>query len=406
MTTLFHNIAELLTLEGAVKKSGKHLCIDDLSVLKNAALITDENKILWIGKDSTIPISLQSSITQKVDCNKSLLTPALVDSHTHLVFAGKRSHEFNLRLSGASYEEIAAAGGGIAYSSDQTNSSSNEELLTLSRQRINQMYQLGLTALEIKTGYSLELEGELNLLKVINHLKNEFKDKIYIHRTLMSAHSINKNYTLDSYVEQVVLPSIEYAAKNSLVDSVDVFHEKNYFDKENVERIFSYANQFQLSFKIHADELNNNQGAALAGKWKCLSADHLLQSDLAGARALAQSGVIATILPGTAFFLGKPMPPAKMLADAGCALAIASDFNPGSCFYNDVFQIARMSAPSLKINSATLWAAITFNAARALNISHLGAIIPGFKSNLLQWNADSYEDLLYDWNERPHCKHL
>jgi imidazolonepropionase len=406
MNTLLTNISELITLEGAVKKGGAHLEANDLSIITDAAVIKNDSEILWFGKNGSIPDSLRTSITHEINCNNQVVTSALVDSHTHLVFAGNRSHEFFMRLSGASYEEIAAKGGGITYSSSQTNKAGTDELLKLAKERIEKMYQLGLSAIEIKTGYSLTLDGELNLLEIINTLKKSFSDKLHIHRTLMSAHAVNKSFTKDQYIDEVVLKTILAASTKSLADSVDIFHEKNYFSAEDVDKIFSSAKKAKLHLRLHADELNNNQGALLASQWKCLSADHLLQTDLEGAKALAQAGVVATLLPGTAFFLGKSLPPAKMLHEAGCIIAIASDFNPGSNYQNDVFQIARMSAPSLKINPCTLWAAITMNAAKSLNLNKVGAIVKGYSSKLLLWETQKFSDLLYDWTVRPECKQI
>lgn len=406
MTTLFFNISEAITLNNAVKKKGANLLASDLSLVKDAHIITNKGKIVWVGTAADLSSDLKQTIETRIDCHNKVVTPALVDSHTHLVFAGNRANEFVLRLSGASYEEIANAGGGIKYSSQQTNIASSSELFNLASERLNQLYQFGVVSCEIKTGYSLTLPGELTLLEIINKLKIAFAQKIHIHRTLLSAHAVPVGQTTDDYLATVVLPSIEHAAINNLADSVDVFHEKNYFDTDHVGKIFDHAKKFNLNLRIHADELNNNHGALLASQYGCLSADHLLHTDLSGASALAKAGVIATLLPGTAFFLGKPLANAKMLIKQGCAIAIASDFNPGSSYMNDVFQVARISAPSLALNPTIFWSAITFNAARALNQNSLGAIIPGYEAKLLCWDVSNSNELLYDWTQRPKCQHL
>lgn len=406
MNTLYFNISELITLESVVKKKGKHLNSSDLSLIKNACVITDENQILWAGTQEDIPTKFNHIIDRKIDCNQTVVTPALVDCHTHLVFAGNRSHEFVMRLSGATYEEIAAANGGIRYSSEQTNLADFDQLFQIASLRVDQLYQLGVCACEIKTGYSLTLDGEIKLLKVINKLKKVFKDKVTIHRTLMAAHAIPSGYTAETYIDDVVLPCISICAKEKLLDSVDVFHEINYFSHADVEKIFKHSKALNIDIRLHADELNNNQGAKLASTYQCLSADHLLKTDDEGAILLAKSNVIATLLPGTAFFLGKQLPNAKLFLNSGCAVAIASDFNPGSCYNNDVFQIARFSAPTLGLNPAVFWSAITYNAARSLKLENHGAIIPGFSAKLLKWNAPSHQDLLYDWTIRPECVHL
>jgi len=406
MTSLFYNISEALTLEGVVKKKGSKLLTSDLSLIKDASIVTEDGKILWVGEKANLPKDLEKSVQTRIDCKNKVVTPALIDSHTHLVFAGNRANEFVMRLSGASYEEIAHAGGGIKYSSQQTNQASSEELFNLAKDRLNQLYELGVAACEIKTGYSLTLDGEINLLEIINKLKIYFASKIHIHRTLLSAHATPPGVSADDYIESVVLPSIEKAALNKLADSVDVFHEKNYFDEVHVAKIFNQAKKFNLKIRIHADELNNNHGALLASQHGCLSADHLLNTDSAGAKAMSDAGVIATLLPGTAFFLGKPLANAKMLLAQGCAVAIASDFNPGSSYINDVFHVARMSTPTLGLNPAAFWSAISYNAARSLNLNSTGAIVIGFEAKLLCWDVSDSNELLYDWTRRPKCAHL
>jgi imidazolonepropionase len=406
MITLYFNIAEAITLSNAVAKNGANLTSSDLSIITDAAIVVEDGIIKWAGEFSKIPPEFSNTVRVEINCKNKVVTPALVDSHTHLIFAGNRSHEYNRRLSGASYEEIAKAGGGIKYSSSQTNLASKDVLYNIAFKRIQEMYQLGVGALEIKTGYSLTLDGELELLKIINKLKQDFKDKITIHRTLLSAHAIPANFDAATYIDSVVLPSIDIASKNNLVDSVDVFHEKNYFSSDDVIKIFKHAKKYSLATRLHADELNNNHGAKLASELACLSADHLLNTDEEGAKHLARQGVIANLLPATAFFLGKPQANAKMLVKQGCALAIASDFNPGSSYINDVFSVARMSAPTLGINPAAFWCAITFNAARALNLNNLGAIVADFEAKLICWDTENSNDLIYDWTRRPSSVHL
>lgn len=403
---LFYNISEAITLEEVKNKFGRRLEPSDISIIKDACVLVENEIIIWVGHKKNLPSSLSKKIIREFDCKNKVVTPALVDSHTHLVFAGNRSHEYIMRLNGASYQEIAHNGGGIKYSSNQTNQSSSNELFNLAKIRLDTMSHLGVSVCEIKTGYSLTLEGELELLRIINQCKNHFGNSLYIHRTLLSAHAIPAGKKSEDYLQEVVLPSIEQAAQLNLVDSVDVFHEKNYFTTDDVDKIFTKAQQFKLTTKLHADELHNNHGAALASRYGCLSADHLLHTDELGAKEMAKSDVIATLLPGTAFFLGKPLANAKMLIQEGCAIAIASDFNPGSSYINDVFQIARLSAPTLGLNPATLWSAITYNAARALGLKNYGAISTGFFAKLICWDATNSNDLLYDWTVRPKCFHL
>lgn len=401
---LFKNISEALTLNGCVKKNGAHLTTDDLGIIKNAAIITDDKSILWVGQESLLPSEYMSNVKTEINCNNCVATPALIDSHTHLLFSGDRSNEYFMRLSGLSYEEIAKLGGGITYTSSITNNLTEEELYTIGLDRLKHFYNHGVYVVEIKSGYCLTLDGEYKMMKVIDKLAKKNPYNIQIHRTLMAAHAIPKNISKDKYINTVVLPLIEKCASEKLVDSVDIFHELNYFSTSDVELIFKWALGHNLSVKLHADELNNNEGASLASKYKCLSADHLLETDSEGASDLAKNNIVATLLPGTALFLGKKIPNAKNFTALGCRVAIASDFNPGSCHQNDVFLIARTCAPSLKINPAEFWCAITFNAAKALNISTIGALVPYFSNKFLIWDESKSEKLLYDWSVRQKCR--
>jgi len=402
--TLINNCSWVITLESAVSKEGKKLSPQDHTPVKNGAIIHDGQTILWVGKENTIPENFNSNIKFRKDMKGRVVTPGLIDCHTHLVFAGNRALEYVDRLNGRSYQDIADSGGGITYSSEQTNHADNEKLYQDAFQRLERLYQLGHCAVEIKSGYSLTLEGEINLCRIIHRLKQSFKDKISIHTTLMAAHAVPKNSNADSYLDDVVLPSLKLAAAEQLIDSVDIFHEVGYFNQNHVEKLFTTATLLNIPRRIHADEFNNNNGAAIAKKFQCLSADHLLHVDHANASILADSQTVATLLPGTAFFLGKKLAPAKMLLDTGCAVAIGSDYNPGSCHWNDVFQIARMSAASLGLNTAQFWCSITYNGARALALNNFGAIKPGFKPKFLVWEAREPEDLLYDWTNRQNCQ--
>ena len=404
--TLLHNISCALTLKNAVSKNGRQLLKEDLSLINNVAIVKNDETIEWIGTKDQLPKTFYNSFTDEIDLQNRVVTPGLIDAHTHLIFSGNRANEYMMRLSGASYEEISKAGGGIVASSMATNSADDDYLEKLATNRINVLYELGIAACEIKTGYSLTLDGEIRLLKIINDLKKKFSSKLLIHRTLMSAHAIPQKMNKDEYIKSIVLPTIDQATSLKIIDSLDVFHEVNYFEQSDVEVIFNYARKFNLDLKLHVDEFNNNGGAKLGARYNCSSVDHLLHTDLEGACALAASNTIATLLPGTAFYLGKKLANAKMLIDAGCAVAIASDFNPGSCYFNDVFQIARMSAPSLKINPAALWSAITLNAAKSLGLKNYGALLPNFSSQILVWEASNPDDLLFDWTLRPKCSFI
>lgn len=401
----YKNINELITLKEASKKKGRRLEPSDLSIIKKGAIVFDQEKIIWLGKSANIPSNL--SQVKAVDLAGHILMPGLVDSHTHLVFAGDRAFEYTMRLNGATYEEIYEAGGGILHSSQKTNKASDEELLSLARERILRIKAKGVTTVEIKSGYGLDYQEEKRLTLLIDQLKKEFQSQITIFNTYMAAHAIPKKFKdSNEYLSKVVIPLLEELAPLGIIDAVDIFHEKNYFTKKNVEDLFNKANELNIPKKIHADELNDNSGAHLACKYHCLSADHLLMTNDTGIKKLANSETVATLLPGTALFLGKELPPARKLLDQGAQVALATDFNPGSCHFNHLLQLARITGKSLQMNSAELIAAITLNAAQALGFKDRGHLDEGLKPDFSLFHTESLDKLLYSWDETNLLRNL
>ncbi len=392
------NISELVTMQGVVKKDGRNLVADDLSIVKNGAMVYDSEKIHWVGESNQLPEQYQSIAAQ--DCSQMTITPALIDSHTHLVFAGNRADEYSRRLNGEDYQAIANAGGGILSTMKATVEEEREKLLESARKRINQIASYGVQTIEIKSGYALSFEGEEKLTEIIHSLKKEFASKeIQILNTYMAAHAVPKHYqNSHEYMKQVVLPLLESCVKKYQIDAVDIFHEKGYFNSDDCQLLFDRASELGIASKIHADELNDNEGASIAAFNQCLSADHLLAISSKGIEDLAGSSTVANLLPGTAFFLGKPLAPAAELIQAGAKIAIASDFNPGSCHDDNVLKLALMAAPSFKMNMAHLIAAITFNAASALGLKKQGALIAGYQPRFSIFECESLSQICYQWN--------
>ncbi len=401
---VFHHISELVTLKDAHQKDGRKLLESDLSIINDASIVANSDQILWCGKASELPAQYEK--LEKFDCQNYTILPSWVDAHTHLVFSGNRAHEYSMRLNGATYEEIAKAGGGIVYTMTQTRNQSFEELKKLTNQRLAKLYSYGVSTVEIKSGYGLSLNSEENMTRVIHACKLEWENKITIKNTFMAAHAKPKEFsTTAEYMKSVVIPLLEKLAPEKIIDAVDIFHEKNYFTDEDTELLFKKAKELKISCKMHADELNDNNGAALAAKFHALSCDHLLMINDTGIETLAKTPTVAMLLPGTGFFLGKPQANARKMLDAGVKVAIASDFNPGSCHYDHVFKIAQFVAPTYKMNRAELMAALTLNASHALNIFDQGSIQPGMKSKFSLFKAKKLEDILYTWNEDLFFKH-
>ena len=395
---IYRNFSEILTNKISHEKDGRLLLPADCSTIKNASIVFNDKEIIWIGKDEQLPSEYKKkSFTDFVG---HCLTPEIVDCHTHLVFGGDRAFEFRMRLNGASYEEIANEGGGILNTQEGTNACTSKELFKLAVERIERIHSFGVGTIEIKSGYGLNYEKEKEITLLIHELKKHFNNRITIINTFMAAHAIPKKYkSSKEYLLCVVVPLIKELAPLKIIDSIDIFHEKDYFSTEDTQLIFSEAKKNHINFKSHADEFNDNKGALFAAENGALSTDHLLCTTSDGINALAKSSTVATLLPGTGFFLGKPQANARAFLDMGVKVAIGSDYNPGSCHWDNVLQIASMAAPTYKMNFSELWASITLNAAHSLGLKNQGAIIKGLKPKFSIFKINSISKITYSWGK-------
>ncbi len=378
------------------KKDGRRPKDSDLSIINDGAVVWDNDKIVWTGPTASIP--KEYSNIDWSSLSGHTLTPEIVDSHTHLIFGGDRSKEYSMRLGGADYQEIANAGGGILYTTKATNNSTRDQLFKSAAQRIERIASYGIGTIEIKSGYGLNLEKEIECTEIIHDLKLHFAKRVNIFNTFMAAHAVPKAFTnADHYLDEVVFPALEKLTKKDIVDAADIFHEKGYFDSAATERFFKFCKNLEVPIKSHADEFNDNKGAILAAKYQALSTDHLLCTQADGFEALAASDTVATLLPGTGFFLGKPQANARDLIDSGAKLAIASDFNPGSCHCDNLLMIASLSAPTLRMSLSEIWGAITLNAAHALNLKDQGSIEVGKKPRFSLFKVGQIDQITYSW---------
>jgi len=398
MIEVYRNFSQIATLKIAHEKDGRNLEPCDLGIIKNSSIVFDDEKILWVGPDSQLP---EIYINQKSkNFEGHTLTPEIVDSHTHLVFGGDRSFEYSMRLNGSDYQEIATAGGGILATMDNTIKATEQELFDSAVQRIKDIYSYGVGTIEIKSGYGLTYESELKIANVIHKLKKHFSGKVQILNTFLAAHAVPKNFkNSKAYIDQVVLPLLKELQKKRIIDFVDIFHEEGYFDENDSKTLFDKANEYNIKIKIHADEFNDNKGAILASKYNAVSADHLLCTEDDGIKALANSNTVATLLPGTAYFLGKPLANAQNLLSSGCKVALASDYNPGSCHCDNLVLIASICAKTMNFNLTQLWSAITLNAAHALDLKNQGALIPGLNPRFSIFKTDSIDKITYSWGK-------
>jgi imidazolonepropionase len=367
---------------------------DGLGTIENAAVGIADGKIVRVGKRT----ELAGYRAKAVDAlGGAWVTPGLIDCHTHLVFGGTRADEHAMRRVGASYEEIAKAGGGIASTVARTAAASDEELLEQSRRRLTALMRGGCTTVEVKSGYGLDPQAELRLLKIANSLDEGLAVRIV--PTLLALHAlpVDQKDRRAHYVSEVVDKLIPEAAKAKLATSVDAFCETIAFTPEEVERVFKAAAHHGLRVRLHAEQLSNQHGAALAAQYRALSADHLEHLDEAGAKAMASAGTVAVLLPGAFYALQEEKrPPVALLRKHKVPIAIATDCNPGT---------SPMLSPTLAMNMAcTLFGltpeealvGMTRNAARALGLaSQVGTIAPGKAADLCVWNIEGLAELGY-----------
>jgi imidazolonepropionase len=397
MIKTYVHLSQLVTLKGAHQKDGRHLIEQDLSIIPDGAIVFNHDEIIWLGKTSELPAEFATSTYH---LGGHVLTPELVDSHTHLVFGGDRSQEYTERLNGTPYEVIAEKGGGILFTMRETGKLSADELFDCASERIETIASYGVGTIEVKSGYGLSFQKEKEISLVIDRLKKRFHPRIQIFNTFMAAHDAPSGFTSSAeYMNLVVLPLLKELAPLNILDAVDIFHEKKFFTEQDCSKLFLLSKIFNIPRKIHADELNDNNGTELAVSFDALSADHLLKVSDKGIAQLASSSTVATLLPGTAFFLGKTLAPAKKMLDAGVKVALASDYNPGSCHCDNLLLIASLAAANLKMNQAQLWSSITLNAAHALGLKNQGALRVGMKPRFSLFKVPTLSHITYHWGK-------
>jgi imidazolonepropionase len=365
-----------------------------LGIIENGAIAIEGGKILRVGKRTELAGFRAKEV---VALGGAWITPGLIDCHTHLVFAGTRADEHAMRRAGASYEEIAKAGGGIASTVKRTAAASDEELLEQSRARLHALMRGGCTTVEIKSGYGLDPQGELRLINIAGELGQG--EAVRVVPTLLALHALpaDAQDRRAHYVSEVVDKLIPAAAKQGIATSVDAFCESIAFTPDEVERLFKAAAHHGLRVRLHAEQLSNQHGAALAAQYRALSADHLEHLDEAGAKAMASAGTVAVLLPGAYYALQeKQKPPVALLRKHKVPIAVATDCNPGT---------SPLLSPTLAMNMAcTLFgltpdealAGMTINAARALGLAHaVGSIAAGKQADLAVWRIESLAELGY-----------
>jgi imidazolonepropionase len=367
---------------------------EGLGLVEKGAIACKDGLILYAGPEADMPYK---EALRCHDCEGRLITPGLIDCHTHLVYGGDRSREFELRLAGASYEEIAKSGGGIVSSVRATRAASDAELMQSALRRLDHLIAEGVTTIEIKSGYGLDLDSEMKTLRVARALEQQRDIRVFT--TFLGAHALppEANGDKDLHIERVCNDMMPTVVAEGLVDAVDVFCEGIAFSPEQTERVFNKAKSFGLPVKLHADQLSNLHGAALAARHQALSADHLEYMDEAGAQALALAGTVAVLLPGAFYFLRETQkPPIEALRKYGASIAIATDSNPGTSPLTSLLLTMNMAATLFRLTVDECIAGVTREAARALGLQdRLGTLKAGMQCDLAIWNVTTPAELVY-----------
>ncbi|MGF0537853.1 imidazolonepropionase [Agrobacterium sp. ES01] len=367
-----------------------------LTVTEHAAIVIEDGLIRFAGEQDAVPQAFRTDF-ETIDLQGRWATPGLIDCHTHLVFGGNRAKEFEMRLNGASYQEIARAGGGIVSSVSATNALSVDELVAAALPRLDTLLSEGVTTVEIKSGYGLNIEAELNMLRAARAMENH--RPVRVRTSYLAAHATPADYKgrNGAYITEVVLPGLKAAHEQGLVDAVDGFCEGIAFQPAEIARVFDLAKSLGLPVKLHAEQLSNLGGAKLAASYGALSADHLEYLDEGGAQALAKAGTVAVLLPGAFYALNeKQKPPVEALRNAGAHIAIATDCNPGTSPLTSLLLTMNMSATLFGLTVDECICGVTREAARALGaLDQAGTLEAGKSADIAIWDIESPAELVY-----------
>ena len=365
-------------------------------LIEHGAIALHHGRIAWLGRMDALPDAPAALAVAVESLDGALVTPGLIDCHTHLVFGGDRAHEFDMRLNGASYEEIARAGGGIVASVNATRAASEEQLFAHSLPRAQALLADGVTTLEIKSGYGLDLDSERRMLRVARRIGRELG--ISVRTSFLGLHALPPEYRdqRDAYVSLVCDTMLPALAAEGLVDAVDAFCESIGFSREETRRLFERAKQLGLPVKLHAEQLSDLDGAALVAEYGGLSADHLEYLGEAGIRAMAAAGTVAVLLPGAFYALRETKrPPIDLLRQHGVPMAIATDCNPGTSPLLSLRLAAGMACTLFRLTPEEALRGVTVNAARALGLHDRGTLAPGQRADLVIWHVKQPAALCY-----------
>jgi imidazolonepropionase len=376
---------------------------DGYGLINDASIVIDGGRIAWIGPAKDCP-SKYSSLKEHA-CGGRLITPALIDCHTHIVHGGNRANEFEMRLEGASYEEVARAGGGIISTVAATRGASEEELLESALRRVDALIGEGVAAIEIKSGYGLDQETELKMLRVARKVGQV--RPVRVSTSFLGAHAVPAGMDGDTYIDTICIPTLKAAHAEGLVDAVDGFCEGIAFNTAQIRRVFEVAKTLGLPIKLHAEQLSNIGGTALAAEFGAMSADHVEYATDDDVAALAKSNTVAVILPGAFYAIREEQaPPIASFRRHNVPMAVATDWNPGSSPLGSLLLAMNMACTLFRLTPAEALAGTTRNAARALGLNDCGVVAAGMRADLAIWDVDAPAELAYGIGINPLHKRI
>jgi imidazolonepropionase len=371
-------------------------------VINQGALAISEGKIAWVGKEVDLP-SYDDTTVEVINGKGQWLSPGLIDCHTHLVYGGNRANEFEMRLEGKSYQEIANAGGGIVSTVTATRKASEQELLATALPRLTALHQQGVTTVEIKSGYGLDTTNEIKMLQVAGLLAEELP--VTIKRTFLGAHALPTEYKddADAYLDVVCDEMLPQVVNEKLADAVDVFCEGIGFSLEQTKRVFDAAQSHGLPIKVHAEQLSNLGASQLAANYDALSSDHIEFLDEAGIIAMKKSGMTAVLLPGAYYFLRETqLPPIELLRKHQVPMAVATDANPGTSPIHNIHLMLNMACTLFKLTPSEALAGVTCYGAKALGLGESkGQLSIGYDADIAVWNINQPAELCYQFGVNP-----
>jgi imidazolonepropionase len=386
--------SQIVCVSRCKEKWKRGIDLRQVSIIPNGAVVVSDGIIRWVGRTSDLPPLPADA--EVLNAAGKVVLPGFIDSHTHLVFAGSREDEFEQRLQGKTYQEIAASGGGINATVQRVRQASKDELKSATRQRLQRLLSLGVTTVEIKSGYGLTLADELKSLEVIDELNKEGPWELI--PTFMGAHAVPPEFSKnrEGYIKLLLTEMLPEVSRRRLAEFCDVFCDEGAFSIEESRRVLERAGELGLRAKLHADELICLGGAELAADIDAVSADHLLRISDAGIEALARSNTVATLLPGTAFFLGLDYAPARRMIERNLPVALASDCNPGTCPTENLPLIGSIACTQMKMLPAEVISALTLNAAAAVGrAGRIGSIEVGKQADLIICDVPDYRQIFY-----------